>query len=365
MNNNQPDGIFQLPEGCRLPTLEAHLSMATPFMDQDDASFNKFGMVTEGGDSTFTPVQISNTHYALTPGPEFCPRLYRGQHTDYGSCRAGLYRGNIKYGDLVYWKLKQIDLLFLMERHPAVFEMFHYWNIGRLRLQISLNAIAQHYGYKTDVIDLTRSLNVAMFFATHKLVNGEWAPAIGNTAILYTVSINDLVKQRQGLFPIGIDPLPRPYAQRAYGLQLGMHDDLHKLAGVATDTFVVTEEIAEVASRNVGGASGIFPYDLFESLIEEQLSKRYTHQNTIARAFLMGEIPHQMTYSEIEYHLKEADYHISKSEIKLPNENQIEAAQESWRTLRQEFCQHMRVRVVADHINTGRFSPAGTQHGTN
>lgn len=353
---DRSNGIIQLPPNCHLPTLDMYFSMATPFANRDDAQFNKMGAVTAGRDTLFTPVQVSETHYAFVPGPEFCPRLYRGQHTDYGTCKSGLYRGNIKYGDLIYWKLKQIDLLSLLERHPAVLEMSRYWTIGKLRLQISLNAIAQHYGYRTDIIDLTRSRNVAMFFATHRFINGLWVPAIGQDAVLYTVNISTLFKYRRGLFPIGINPLPRPYAQRAFGLQLDIHDDLPKLPGVTSENFSVTKGIADTALEKVGGITGLFPSDPFEAIIDEQQAQRYIHQESISRAYIMKEMPGQISYAEIERHLSEANYRINEAPIKLPDIDQLKATQESWDALRQKFCQHIKTRVTADHINTGRIA---------
>ncbi len=350
------NGIFQLPPHCHLPTMAMYLSMATPFANRDDAEFNKMGAVTAGGDTIFTPVQVSDTHYAFVPGPEFCPRLYRGQSTDYGICKAGLFRKSIKYGDLIFWKVKQIELLALIERHPAALEMSRYWAISGLRLQMSLNAMAQHYGHKTDIVDLTRSRNVAMFFATHRFTHDAWIPAVGQKAVLYTVDIADLVTHHPGLFPIGIEPFSRPYAQRAFGLQLGMADDLAKLAGVTSENFTVTPEIASEALQHVGGITGLFPRDPFEILIDEQTARRSVHLDSIGRAYVMSQMPTGLRYGDVERHLKEAGYSISLAPMKLPSSDLLAEAQVHWQELRQKFWQSIRVRVVAGHINTGRVA---------
>jgi len=333
-----------------------YLSMATPFGNRDDAKFNKIGAFTEGGDTIFTPVQVSDTHYSFVPGPEFCPRLYRGQSTDYGTCKAGLFRKGIKYGDLIFWKLKQIELLALFERHPATIEMSSHWTISGLRLQMSLNAMAQHYGYKTDIIDLTRSRNVAMFFATHRFFNGAWVPAIGQNAVLYTIAFSELAAHHHGLFPIGIEPFPRPYAQRAFGLQLGMADDLVNLSGVTAENFTVTPEIVSETLQRVGGITGIFPRDPFELLIDEQAARRSVSLDSIGRAYVMGQMPAALNYGDVAFHLKEAGYSISRSPIKLPNADLLATAEVSWKKLRQEFLRDIRVRFVGEHINTGRVA---------
>ncbi len=70
------------------------------------------------------------------------------------------------------------------------------------------------------------------------------------------------------MVPIGLDPLPRPAAQRAFGLELAGGEDLELLEGVRADTFKVTEKLALACSERVGGAMALRPSDTFEKSIE-------------------------------------------------------------------------------------------------
>lgn len=343
--------IINLPPDKRLPTLAEYLSLLVPYGDHDNAQINEIGLVTSGRDAIFTPVRVSNTKYSLVPGPEFCPRLYRGQTQDYGSCKAGLYRQRSSYGDWLYWKIKQVDLLGVIERHPAVLEMQRCWKIGGLGLGISLNSIAQHYGYKTDILDLTRSKNVAMFFATHDYVSNAWVPAIGRRAVLYTADLKSLAAA--GVFPIGIEPFPRPFAQRAFGIQLGPADDFSRMPGVKAEHFDVTEEIAQSAREALGNVSALFPHDPFDQFFDRQLGNRHVHKDSIAKAFLMGHL-HDMSYHDVEQHLYKANYTIATKPVEQPNDLTINAAEAVWCEMRNTYTQSIDVRYVADHINLGR-----------
>lgn len=258
--------IVKLPPLCRLPTWDEYLSQTTAYMGKDNATFNKIGLITSRDDQICTPIQFSPTQYSLVPGPEFSPRLYRGQHSDYGSCKAGLYRRNLSLGERLYWVIKQNDLLQLLGHHP----------------------------------------------------------------------------------------LPRPHAQRAFGLQLGNQQDLINLPGVTAKNFTVTKKIADDTLSDIGGINSIFPHDPFEALIDELLSRRQVHLEAVVQAYVCKCLPHNLSYSELEGCLNNAGFSISTSPIARPDQSLIDEAQNTALRLRQTYGEHVKIRVVGDHINMGR-----------
>jgi hypothetical protein len=73
---------------------------------------------------------------------------------------------------------------------------------------------AQHYGIPTALVDVTESLEVALFFATHEFLDGVPRPCKEGTGILYRIdwlSAPDEVSNR--FRPIAIQPFARPYRQ--------------------------------------------------------------------------------------------------------------------------------------------------------
>ncbi|MES2025447.1 MAG: FRG domain-containing protein [Pseudomonadota bacterium] len=67
--------------------------------------------------------------------------------------------------DALYWVAKSIELSAVMDRHPATRDLMAY-QIEGLDFALSIEAIAQHYQYPTQLLDFSRSRDVAMFFAT-------------------------------------------------------------------------------------------------------------------------------------------------------------------------------------------------------
>jgi hypothetical protein len=90
------------------------------------------------------------------------------------------------------------------------------------RFAINYEAIAQHYGFNTKHLDLTRSYDVAMFFATTKVIDDKYyvitEPQKG---VIYTVNLK-LAWQldAKNITPIGFQPLNRPDQQYAFSVML-------------------------------------------------------------------------------------------------------------------------------------------------
>ena len=114
-----------------------------------------------------------------------------------------------------------------MKKSP-IFEYFNQpvkWGDESLTLDIDAEAIAQHYGFASNYLDLTRDENVAKFFAYtyedketggYKLIENfeQYSPT------LYKANIIDIYK-KYGCEPIGFQPFLRPIKQWALAVNLG------------------------------------------------------------------------------------------------------------------------------------------------
>jgi hypothetical protein len=97
-------------------------------------------------------------------------------------------------------------------------------------------AIAQHYGLRTGLLDLTESVNVAAFFATNELLrDGRWVPATDGWGVIYRLSVprsrspQEAEKDLEWMSPIGYQPFPRPNEQWAWAYELGITQDFWTL----------------------------------------------------------------------------------------------------------------------------------------
>ena len=111
------------------------------------------------------------------------------------------------------------------------------WNFGDVFSYI----IAQHYGIRTQYLDITDDLAVALFFACSKHIgSGKYKPVtkrdikednFGSYAVLYK-RIDDLTinlkneKKVKDVLPIGYQPFTRCYKQRGYFIDTALSGDI-------------------------------------------------------------------------------------------------------------------------------------------
>lgn len=340
--------------GKRFPTMKEYVSMLLPISLNDNETISDIGAVTSGSDEEFYVVQTSDKGFRLMPGPEFSPRLYRGQWKHYPTCQASLFRKCKAYADAVYWTVKRIELVKLLFFHPALKEIMS-WDFDGLRFDFNLEAAAQHYQYPTRILDLSRSKDVAMYFATHRF-SGEFenpTPAVGSTAVLYTVDVAKFLKAQTTtdiMAPIGVDPLPRPAAQKAFGLELTEGQDFEKLEGVYTETFTVTDELASLYNKRVGGGASLLPADPFEEFIDVMRKKEAISKTSIETAVRAGLLPVEYSPETVESILIKGGYQISDEIIESPPDIIIRNATHEWKKRRETYIENIRWRGVADPL---------------
>lgn len=138
--------------------------------------------------------------------------IFRGQTYDHGSLRAGVYRtDNIL--DQIVREAKRLEMDQILSKVPYA---------GDSILKIPPVAISQHYGLRTDYLDFTGSMNVALFFATC-----QWDPESRRyrplsreeikehpIGIIYMTLLGDVPRDRLEI--IGISSVNRPSYQYGY-----------------------------------------------------------------------------------------------------------------------------------------------------
>lgn len=156
--------------------------------------------------------------------------LYRGQNDEYPPCKPTLYRGDPLEVDVFLERMRLVVFGRLLDSHPVVRHFFR-----RHDFYVDVEGLAQHYGLKTSVLDLTSSLDVALFFATciYDRDNDKYSyydDGKEHEAILYLFNpVFDNEPSPTSRFdrfmsgnikPIGLQPFERPGAQQGYALHI-------------------------------------------------------------------------------------------------------------------------------------------------
>ena len=216
--------------------------------------------------------------------------LYRGQNRRYWSCRPSISRSirtrARSLGDLdVDEQLKVLDALIrsdwyceIIQRHP-VFE----WAKNK-SYSIDRMALAQHYELPTGYIDLTESIEVALFFACCQFRNGKWEAKARGRGILYRldwVEWHDQIGSR--IKAIGLQPFPRPYAQWAWTVEMMLGEDFEDIPGVEAVTFEHSAEIGEGLLYMFDGGNELLPSDpIYDWACEVKKSRQLPRSNGLS-----------------------------------------------------------------------------------
>lgn len=175
--------------------------------------------------------------------------LYRGQNAEYGMCVPSIYRNDPDDISIFENRMRLIAFHRLLYSHPVVKHFFLRHNF-----LVNEEGLAQHYGLQTEILDLTSSLDVALFFAlckydpstdsydyfrdgTHTGVLYVFDPILDNepTPAIHLNYMNGNIR------PIGLQAFPRPGVQYGYGLRIGK--------GLSTKLWIFTFEFTAEESK--------------------------------------------------------------------------------------------------------------------
>lgn len=220
-------------------------------IDPNHALLNHEGVI--GGmvrHQQFTCLDMGDGRVGAFP-LELSPVYYRGESGLYDTCYSNLQRIAGEEERLI-WQLKTLDFILLLKRHPRIqsgLEQNEY---------IEFQALAQHYGFPTNMLDLTNDLVVAAYFATHEVnaVTGEFqVKTEGIGQIRYSC---EFFMPQGRLVPVGLQPLARPGQQSAFGIFLGEKEDY--AAGSASVRFRQSlQENQKLHQSVLGGPQMFFP----------------------------------------------------------------------------------------------------------
>lgn len=172
----------------------------------------------------FEKVKNNKGKYILIPTAIDNSFVFRGQQDFYEKCLPTLYRSEKSEEDELIERLRSCEFETYLRQMPQV-EDFEQRNF-----QIDYLGLSQHYGLQTEVMDLTNSLDVALFFATCNMnEDGKtYSPQTEDKeyiGYIYAVITREMADEIKTLFDgklsaIGMQPFYRPGNQRGFGLHL-------------------------------------------------------------------------------------------------------------------------------------------------
>lgn len=205
--------------------------------DKISENIGLFAMIIDLFSTLFVPgIQLTFPHIGTAMTQQRSKYFYRGENSFYGSSKPGMFRTVSQSSPIQ----KLADLLILDEACFFLdqFDAVQKWS----RSCVNYPALAQHYGIKTPLMDITSDLKTALFFACCKYENHQWRPMekkdfvhnqVGTGAkdsrygVLYRTpteitdmkwALTDYETGNNLIAPIGYQPFMRCSAQHGYML---------------------------------------------------------------------------------------------------------------------------------------------------
>ncbi len=200
--------------------------------------------------------------------------LFRGQAKEIVPCLPTIYRGKPSKWQQFTDRVRLVEFEHLLNSHPLVRDVFlsNNWTVD-------YEGLAQHYCLRSELLDFTSSLDVALFFAMSRYdaSTDTYYPAEKDgEAIIYV--INPLFFDRNAingnkisiyshlLTPIGIQPFERPAAQHGFALRV---DDPRIMNRARVFEFRYTKKEAEECFSSFESARKLWVKDELISKVQQ------------------------------------------------------------------------------------------------
>ena len=261
---------------CCLDSFVSRLTMKEQVFDNVLSVFSflekKGWMIKFGGRPSFEAMTMNDGQVTLVPMPT--TPLFRGQNCFYPTCKPTLYRKRFSDLEQIEFDIQIENLKSILEQHPDVQEM-------RLQgLRPNYMGIAQHYGLKTPILDLTNDALVAAFFATTECVEGKYRPIVTEheNGVIYFLPFESMLPENDVIMPIGLEVLPRPAEQGAYGYTLAPNEDLNEKCNLRF-LFKHNAKVSEQICEWTNNGATLFTNDPMVDKIEN-IKKRRLYTDT-------------------------------------------------------------------------------------
>ena len=262
--------------------------------------------------------------------------FYRGESAFYGSSKPGIYRGN------GISPMQQLANFLILDEACIFLEQFdavRRWSPS----SVIYPALAQHYGIKTSLMDITSDLKTALFFACCNYENHQWRP-MEKKDFVYKKDKNGAKDRRYGILyrtpteitdikwalttneteselitPIGYQPFMRCSAQHGYMLYV-RNESFDLLEDPLFDKFRFEhdENFCRWIFEEMDCGNKVYPLDDIPKIEEYMEAIRDTHiiSRTTFEALIKNAHYPEYEARAIKHKLQKEGYTISTGQVK-------------------------------------------------
>lgn len=222
----------------------------------------------------FEIMQMPDGKASLVPCNPSPNNFYRGQTAFFEECYPSLYRKGLTPAMRFVERVKYEEFKLLVEGYPLI-DIFtndlcvNVQNGDRIPVSLNVDtlALAQHYGIKTELMDLTTDKFVAAFFASTVCDDrGVYSPITeddGREGVFYHYYDIPFPSPDMKLRAVGLQPFSRPGEQAGFVIEMSEKENFNDM--VAGKIFFRHDpEIARFIFNFTNRSAKLFPSNILE-----------------------------------------------------------------------------------------------------
>lgn len=298
----------------------------------------------------FETVKMSDGKVRLYPCALYPHRYYRGQSNKFEGkkCQPSIFRG-LKDEEVFHEQLCLKELELLLKDYPLtkIFDGMLCYHTPEgdkpLLLNVDVKALGQHYGIKTDVLDLTADKWVAAFFATTEYKNMEYLPykKEGEGVIYIYTHMPAFKETEERLSAVGLQPFSRPGCQAGMVYKMLKNEDFNEKA--KRIVFKHEPAISDLIYNYCNRSKKLFPDEILEGKVSAiRESHTYSQQ---ALTNTVNEYYQNVTKDTVMGYLNTLHFTVCDAQPVSFTDDELNAFFERWEKEKYHFFDSVNVRL--------------------
>lgn len=246
-------------------------------MTSAEQYMHRFGLIENLSKQGFF-IKTKNNAAKIILGKEFEPSLYRGQNDGNKTLTPSFQREHLVNNDVNHCVefIKREEFKFVFQETPY-YKILSKMQILGNNFEFDLDALAQHYEFATNYLDVTKDIRVALFFAYTDCVNGNYFPIEDfdkYKPTLFVANFTSLTLNEDKLVAVGFQAASRPQVQSAMAINITESPSEHNLYFRKVE-LTPSKDIAHGIFNSFNGGKSLFPEEpikIIKNKIREKMS---------------------------------------------------------------------------------------------
>lgn len=310
---------------------------------------------TQAHKGLYEPVLLQDGTHIIMPLSPAQYSYYRGESEYHEECFPSLYRKDMTEASIFVERVKRCEMERMMMEYPiteffanSIYAQDPSGEWHQLRFRIGLDGMAQHYGIKTEFMDLTLDPLTAAFFAatsydpesdTYKAITDTTKHRYGAFYLYNDIPIP--FRESTRIDVVGMQPLLRPGRQSAYVFRMYPQENFNSLVH---KTFfrhdaIINKEIVCRANKD----DQLFPKELIGTRIRKEIVNGDEFSpwafNEAKRRYAQGK-----SDDELKTFLEDRQISLSNTNRAWFTEAEKKVIIDYWETYQQELFSKIRLR---------------------